>query len=352
LSYRTYSASWYCAYDVRICSSDSSLKLIYYGIVRQQSGEDWDDVEITLAAAEPSLSGTPGELRSKIVEWAPDPAERRKFMRPQSGSMLFGAVSSCAPIPPAAPAPVPAQYATAGVALEGGRNAAFGISGTRTVSSDNRHLKMTVAVLDLVSQFMYYCVPSLSPNVFLAAKTRNSSDYPILSSNHVSIFLDTTFVSKTSLAAVSPGEYFHSFLGVEPSVKIDSRPLRKYDTHRGMFKLLGKSIDTIYEYFVSVTNTKSTPISITIVQQLPRSTNEKVKVKLVEPTQASLKDVSATNDSKAMLADMPESAEGHVAINQTTNNIIWTKNVAGGEKIDVPFSYTIQRPEGEEIQFS
>lgn len=49
----------------------------------------------------------------------------------------------------------------------------------------------------------------------------NNTDYLLLASNDVSIFFDNSFVTKTSLTSVSPGESFQTFLGIDPAVKVN-----------------------------------------------------------------------------------------------------------------------------------
>lgn len=52
----------------------------------------------------------------------------------------------------------------------------------------------------------------------------NDTEFHLLPSQDVSIFLDNTFVMKTSLDSVFPGESFQACLGVDPSVKVRWSP--------------------------------------------------------------------------------------------------------------------------------
>lgn len=54
----------------------------------------------------------------------------------------------------------------------------------------------------------------------LAPQATNNTDYLLLASDDVSIFFDNSFVTKTSLTSVSPGESFQTFLGIDPAVKV------------------------------------------------------------------------------------------------------------------------------------
>lgn len=53
-----------------------------------------------------------------------------------------------------------------------------------------------------------------------APQATNNTDYLLLASDDVSIFFDNSFVTKTSLTSVSPGESFQTFLGIDPAVKV------------------------------------------------------------------------------------------------------------------------------------
>lgn len=79
---------------------------------------------------------------------------------------------------------------------------------------------MSVAVLSLETKFRYYAVPALNPCAYLQCFTTNTSDYTLLTSTAVSIFHDNTFVSKSTIGTVCPGESFRCMLGVDPSIKV------------------------------------------------------------------------------------------------------------------------------------
>ncbi|EUB55257.1 hypothetical protein EGR_09890 [Echinococcus granulosus] len=48
---------WKPAYDIRLFNSDGSMKIIYYGLVQQSTGEDWEPRRMTLSTAQPSSEG-------------------------------------------------------------------------------------------------------------------------------------------------------------------------------------------------------------------------------------------------------------------------------------------------------
>lgn len=57
----------------------------------------------------------------------------------------------------------------------------------------------------------------------ITQQATNNSAYLLLPSDDVSVFFDNNFVTKTSLASVSPGQSFQAFLGTDPAVKVNAR---------------------------------------------------------------------------------------------------------------------------------
>ena len=68
LTYIVSNASWTPSYDVRINSEKNSLQLVYFAEVKQSSGEDWIDVDLTLSTANPASGATPTPLRNVVVQ--------------------------------------------------------------------------------------------------------------------------------------------------------------------------------------------------------------------------------------------------------------------------------------------
>ena len=68
LSYAVPGASWAPSYDARVNSNEKTIALAYSGVVRQNTGEDWKDVALTLSTAHPSMGGAAPAL----TPWALD----------------------------------------------------------------------------------------------------------------------------------------------------------------------------------------------------------------------------------------------------------------------------------------
>ncbi|MET3980873.1 hypothetical protein ABIB62_003477 [Mucilaginibacter sp. UYP25] len=62
LTYLVNNANWFPTYDIRAKNVNSPITISYKANVRQQSGEDWKNVKLTLSTGNPTVSGGKPEL--------------------------------------------------------------------------------------------------------------------------------------------------------------------------------------------------------------------------------------------------------------------------------------------------
>lgn len=72
ISYLINNAAWYAQYDARIGKDKKDMDLSYLGLLRQSTGEDWDNVKLSLSTAEPSLNKALPVLTPWIIDLRDD----------------------------------------------------------------------------------------------------------------------------------------------------------------------------------------------------------------------------------------------------------------------------------------
>jgi uncharacterized protein (TIGR02231 family) len=292
LSYIVQQASWYPVYDVRVSTETKKVNLTYNAMVKQNTGEAWENVRMKISTAQPQISGQHEELTPWLVDIyhaAPggkimlggaisprnqEIAQQKEaifdIMLNENNEESFGSLKND-------------QMKTQNAVAETGANAVFfNIAGNHTVKTDNTEHKVTILVEDFEAHFRYSTIPKKTPLAYLKAKIRNNSTYPLLAGES-NIFLDNNFVSNAHIETVPPNEEFWAFLGVDEAMKVDYKLLRKYEKQEG--GLITKKITQItFEYQIKIKNTKQTEEEIVIWEQLPISQNAQIKVHLIEPT--------------------------------------------------------------------
>ena len=87
-------------------------------------------------------------------------------------------------------------------------------------------------------------------------------------------------IPQSELSDVSPNEEFTSSLGVDQSVRITARPVAVIHGNTGV---LTKNKLVTYTHTFVVKNTRSDTVSVQVSEQLPLSTDDRIKVGIIDP---------------------------------------------------------------------
>jgi uncharacterized protein (TIGR02231 family) len=272
VSYIVSNASWKPKYDLRVSSKERTMEVGYFGVVQQNTGEDWVEARLSLSTAMPSIGGSAPKLETAHLNLIPNvipQSKRRSFSsKPARHSYGYGEDSL---VIEAAPAQV----------TEGLSSSLFDIATETTVPSDNTGHKVAIATIPLRPTFEYDTVPKQVQHAFLRAKVTNASRYPLLEGS-ANVYLDQSYVTETRLASVAPQEEFSCSLGVDQSVRVVYKPLKRLREESG---LLSRTVTYTYHQVTELHNTRSEPATISLTDQLPRSEDEKLKVRVTTRVQ-------------------------------------------------------------------
>lgn len=368
------SASWSPSYDLRIDSKTSTLHVTYYGNIKQNSGEDWNEARLTLSTAAPSVGGVPPALPSRrfVVGYRRPVEELERMERRGSDRALSVCFDGSdhddgGGSLPDLGSPGAGAGAGSGTPAQPKRAlAAFVIEHLATIESDNKPHKVTIATLPLPATFRHYCVPRMAPMAYVLAVCTNSTRFTLLGSKEVNVFLDGAFVAKSALPNVSSGETFRSFLGVDVAVRVEYSDVGPKSSSSGVFS---KSAVVAHKYSTTIKNTKPTPINLIIADVFPSSSDARIKVLPVEPSASAIEDGTAAElvvqqgafldlavgEPKTGVAPAGPDARPVVfrelvARNPVTNNLVWSKRIAANTAVALPFEFRVEAPPG--VQYS
>ncbi len=322
LRYAVPGASWTPTYDARVLSNEHVVQLGYFGLVRQNTGEDWKAVDLTLSTARPALGGAAPELQPWIVQ--------QRQMLPMSANadevvtlspFAVGAAKDKSLAAAASGAGTRAannfrEMASAATVVETqATSATFHVSAKTDVPADNSPRKVGVTSLPLAAEMNYQATPKLVPGAFLTAKVTNTSEFPLLA-GAMNVFLNDTFIASSTLRSVMPGEKFDLALGADESITVKRKLNNRYTEDTGV---MTKSKRITYDVTFTIQNNKKTAEKLVLVDQIPISRHEKIVVKVLAPPERDVK---------------PE-ADG---------TLKWTLSLNPGEKRDVPLKFSVEYP--------
>lgn len=272
-------AGWQPIYDLRLLgdTEQPQVELTYLAQVKQSTGEDWLNVDLTLSTARPAVSAQIPELDPWRVGVFHPPLPRAAAPIAQSADFALGraALMEVGAEPEALP-PAPAETMQAQIDT-GGLAVTFRIPRKVDIPADNTTHKVTVLLLQFTPKLDLIAVPKLSNEVYRRARIRNESEATLLP-GPLNLFYGTEFVGRADLDQVRPGEEFETTLGLDDRVKVE----RELVLDEVSKQLIGDRRVRRYAYEIRVESLLSHPATVVIQDQLPIAAHEEIKIK-VEP---------------------------------------------------------------------
>jgi len=293
VEYAVEGAQWYPVYDARVSTDDMKVDFTYYGIVQQSTGENWTNTVITLSTAPEAPSTQLPDIQPWYVS-AYEPSYKGKA--PPSGAPMRSGMMQMQQSEIALPCTVADKMSDEGGM--GGANmreekkketaktqvAKVETSGEAVVykiekpsdipSEEETPKKLTIGKFELPVDIRYLTIPKIVPEVYTKAKITNSSEFMFLPGD-VSLFSDAEFIGTSTIGNVAPTEKFDFSLGITKAIKV-KRGLTKRDVVSSGVMHKEKRIK--YAYRIKIENNKKNDVKVTVKDQLPVSTHEKIKV--------------------------------------------------------------------------
>lgn len=303
IRYQVRGAHWQPLYDARLQSGSKTappaLELSRRASITQKSGESWDNAVLQLSTARPAAGAAAPELMTQTIDFEPElkPVPMAKARRPEPMADAVATAESeaviapesvvaGAPPPPPAPIAIEEQAATLTTAPF---EATFAVPGRVTVHGNGDAKRVVLAVEKLEPALSCRTVPKLDPQAYLYAKLTFAKGTPLLP-GQVYLFRDGTFVGTGDIPLLSPGEEHDLGFGIDDQVKVRHAVIEE---KRGETGLISSSHTDVRNFRVTVKNMHERPINLVVMDQIPVSLNQEIKVEYTgkaQPAKTNVKD--------------------------------------------------------------
>ena len=329
LSYQVPDASWAPLYDARLDTKTGEMDLVQYGAVQQNTGEDWEDVALTLSTAQPHRGATLPVLQTNWINvymrqvQSSRMAPGANFMEAPGSSDIAqnyeGAVMdfNVAQVERALKSgdsalPVPVGTTRGRVGLEaemsqmveeplerwrriqevrnkrsdtvrptldaGGFVAEYKIPGPSSVKADGTQSKLMIAELENKSAMHVRIQPQTAAgSAYLATTTTLGGEAPALP-GAVSLFRDDAYVGRMQLPMLRPGKEQVLYFGIDDQFAVKRDTLKDEKSEAGVI-----ARDRVLErhYVTEIVNLHSMPFDVVVEETIPVSRDEKAKVEIL-----------------------------------------------------------------------
>lgn len=324
LSYVVTQAGWTPAYDVRSSDINGPVRLTYKAKVRQNSGNDWKNVNITLSTGNPSKNSTKPEIspwalsfedynRMAYASNAVLEVEEEEIdvMDDEVDHLEGGELSFFVPATETG-----ADFTSK---VQSNTTTEFNISIPYSIYTDNKEYDVEVQNHNLPATYSYFAAPKLDPDAFLLARITGWDNLNLLSGK-ANVYYQGTFVGTSYINTQTTQDTLDISLGRDPSVVITREKVKDYTSKT----TVGSSTKVAHGWVIKVRNSKNKTVVVKLVDQIPLSKNRSIVVDAINT--------------------------GEAAYNEENGRLEWKVILGPGETKEFQFRYEVKYPKEQSIR--
>lgn len=339
IRYQVPSASWQALYTARLSTGSKTeppkLDLTRLANIRQNSGEGWDDVAISLSTTRPKAGTDSPELTSLTVDFEPErkPPPAPVAMAPEPAMEAMPATRGLAMAEreedrfakrsQARVRKVTAQVTQANV-VAAPFQAVFEVPGRVSVDATGTAKRVQIAQDSIEPKLGIRTVPKVDAKAYLFAEMNVPKGAPVLP-GQVSLFRDGTYVGDGRLPMLAGSEDHKLGFGIDDLVRVRHSVSQEKQGESG---LISSSRTDNRGYMISVKNLHERAMNLTVLDQVPVSKNQEIEVELTGKTPPTKKDVE---DKPGLLA--------------------WEMKIGPDEERIIDFGYRVRWPAAKKIEY-
>lgn len=379
ISYFVPNAGWTPFYDFRVKDISQPMQLTHKANVFQQTGEDWNEIQLTLSNANPYQDNTIPQLETWRLEDI-YVSDNRKLMKATSedtdndgipdlfdknadtpnnvtvngsGKVLDSDNDGVADIldeekytPRGQPVDAKGVAKTHTSILKTSKDAkteayylakqseksldipitqkaqqtvfSYEINVPYTIIADGKYNIVEIKNVEVPVLYQYYAVPKLQKEAFLLALIKNWETYDLLE-GEANLFFEGTYIGKSYLHLQNAGDTLQISLGIDKAVTVNRVKQKETDSRQ----FIGNQQTANRFFEISARNNKKQAIEILITDQFPQSMQADIVVENRE-----------YNGGK---------------LDEKTGKVQWLIPVKSGEEQKVKLKYSVKFPKNINI---
>jgi uncharacterized protein (TIGR02231 family) len=313
VTYTIADAGWQPLYDLHLARASGALRIERGALVRQSTGENWQDVALTLSTARPSEQTQPGQ----IWPWVPrivDPEEIRPLARQKGADALMSMAAPAAEM----------ESAVVADAYFDGLSVTYSYPGPVDVTTGADHVRLMLGTLKAQTEIVAQAVPMLDQTAYLMAEFTNETDEILLPTAEARFYLDGRYVGQRGLGLIAAGDEADLSFGPIDGLRL-SRTLR--DRNEGDRGLIRKSNEMTEAVVIEVENLTGMAWPLRVLDRVP---------------------VSEQDDLEITWSATPKPAEENV--DDMRGILAWEFDLPAGETQTIRLDTAMEWPEGKVLR--
>ncbi|MDX2001049.1 MAG: DUF4139 domain-containing protein [Chitinophagales bacterium] len=323
-TYLIANAGWSPIYDIRSDGLDKPLSLSYKAQVYQNSGYDWSKVQLTLSTGDPSQGHDRPILNPLYVNFYNNYYSLDEVSVSSSKYEYKRLDKSLATMPGAEINTYGWTSAMDTVAtynvdiIENQLTAEYAIELPQTIPADGQKYGVNMATYELPAIYEYHSVPKLDKGAYLLARATKWGEYNLLP-GPANIYFEGKYIGEIALNPFTSADTLLVSLGRDDKINLQRITLQDSTSN----KLIGGERKETKIFEITVRNNKKQAVDISILDQIPVSQQEDIKIKLLE--------------------------KGNAEYSEEIGKLLWKVKLAPNETRKIRFSYELKYPKDKTL---
>ena len=317
VTYTINDAGWQPLYDIHLARETGDVRLERGAFVRQDTGENWRDVALTLSTLRPSAQSAPGQIWPWIPRIEDPEAPRPKSRQLERGE---GALMSMAEpmMDAAAPARIEADAQFDGLSVT------YTYPERVAVSTGADRVRLSLGTLTTTADVVAQAVPMVDQTAFVMARLTNDTGELILSTSEARFYLDGRYVGQRWIDLVPAGGKVDLSFGAIEGLRLTRLVRERNEGDRG---IISKSNEMSETFEITVENLTDTAWQLRLLDRVPQSDQEDLEITWSAKPQPSERDV-----------------EGQRGI------LAWEFDLSAGQTQEITLTYALEWPDGQVLR--
>lgn len=340
LKYIVSNCGWQANYDLSADNVSGQIELRYKAKVFNNTGNDWNEVEMVLSTSDPNVSASAPTLNpwyltySSMSNMDGDYTKQEQYVVPQNrmysqyysnenfapqmtqnlDGIAFdnNEISNLKPNPGN---PNNVSFTSIQVAQ---LSREFIIERRYTIPSDSKPYLVDITTHLLDATFSHKAVPKLNNDAFLLANIVGWERLDLIP-GPTNVYFSNTYVGQSYLNTANVEDTLRLSFGRDTRIEISRKLLEEFSNK----KVVGSNRKDSYVYEIKVKNNRDTPVQLNLFDQVPISQDSDIEVTVDETSAADY--------------------------NLTTGRLMWNVNLAPGQSVTYKLGFTIKYPKDKKI---
>lgn len=322
-SYNVTGVSWQPYYDVKFTKPTNPVAFVLKARLTQQTGEDWNDVNLVFSTEQPNdqrvlgelypyylRERTPINLKQNLRGAGRAESAMQDDMEIQSINASEKSVSNAT------------NYSKMTVSQITMLGKEYEVGMKHSIPSDGKAKTISLETKKTPTDYKHYSIPKIDKSAYISALLPDWESLELMDATG-KIYLEGSYINDTYINSNSTLDTLNLSIGADKRVAVDRKLTKSKPEKVG---LLSSNAETIITITITVKNNNQTSIDLNLVDQIPLSNADNITI-------------TAGNLSKA-------------AYDEKTGKLTWDLKFNPLEAKTIIFNYTVRHPKNANLFFN